>query len=60
MMVIWKGLYNTTLIQEMWWKIHPVKKLKSFIQYLFILFRKYGNENYCFELYRDIAILKKT
>jgi len=59
MTVMWKGLYNTTVIQEIWWKIPPLKKLKSFIQYLFILFRKYDCDQYCFELYRDIAILKK-
>jgi hypothetical protein len=59
MTVMWKGLYNTTVIQEIWWKIPPLKKLKSFIQYLFILFRKYDCDQYCFDLYRDIAILKK-
>lgn len=59
MIDMWKRLYNTPVIQEIWWKRPALNKLKSFIQYLFILFRKYGREKYCFELYRDIAILKK-
>ena len=59
MTTIWKALYKNSNIQEIKWDIPPLKKLKTFIQYLFILFREYGCPQYCFELYRDIIILKK-
>jgi hypothetical protein len=59
MTTIWKSLYKNSNIQEIKWDIPPLKKLKTFIQYLFILFTDYGRPQYCFELYRDIIILKK-
>ena len=59
MTAIWKALYKNTIIEERRWDIPPLKKLKSFIQYLFILFIDYGRPQYCFELYREIIVLKK-
>jgi hypothetical protein len=59
MTTIWKALYKDSHIVERIWDIPPLKKLKTFIQYLFILFCEYGRPQYCFELYRDIIILKK-
>ena len=59
MTTIWKALYKDSHIVERIWDIPPLKKLKTFIQYLFILFTDYGCPQYCFELYRDIIILKK-
>jgi hypothetical protein len=57
---IWKALYKDKfIIEEKKWGIPSLKKLKTFVQYLFILFREYGRPQYCFELYRDIIILKK-
>ena len=57
---IWKALYKDNfIIEEKKRGIPPLKKLKSFIQYLFILFSEYERPQYCFELYPDIIILKK-
>jgi len=56
---IWKALYKDNFIIEEKKCIPPLKKLKPFIQYLFILFTEYERPQYCFELYRDIIILKK-
>ena len=57
---IWKALYKDNfIIEEKKRCIPSLKKLKPFIQYLFILFTEYEHPQYCFELYRDIIILKK-
>ena len=56
---IWKALYKDKFILEEKRSIPPLKKLKTFIQYLFILFREYGRPQCCFESYRDIIVLKK-
>jgi len=57
---IWKALYKDKfIIEEKRWCIPSLKKLKTFVQYLFILFHEYGRSQYCYELYRDIIVLKK-
>jgi hypothetical protein len=60
MTTIWKALYKDNfIIEEKKYSIPPLNKLRTFVQYLFILFHEYEHPQYCFELYRAIIILKK-
>lgn len=61
LMVMWQSLYkdHNKRIEEKRIGVPSFSKLKTFIQYLFVLFQYYNYSQFCFELYRDIIIIKK-
>jgi len=60
LMVMWQSLYkdHNKRIEEKRIGVPSFSKLKTFIQYLFVLFQYYNYSQICFELYRDIIIIK--
>ena len=61
LMVMWQSLYKDhgKRIEEKTIGVPSFSKLKTFIQYLFVLFQYYNYSQFCFELYRDIIIIKE-